>query len=311
MYVTAFDKGYAARGIVMVTSLRKFCPDAPVTVLCLDLETELACAKLLVGSGVRIMRLVDLGHDLVSSIRLNREYREFCWTLGAVLCRHLLKEGVDEVVYLDADICFFGNPLLPLQEARKGDLAAVGHNFPTRLKKYEANGVFNVQWVFFRNSAMGVGAAERWAEQCIANCKYDPENGIVGDQKYLDEWPDLYPSFVRITCPGAGVAPWNHEVLRPTMVDGSWRIRDGAELIFFHFHGLKIEQNGLIQLSGPVYTEITELPVALYTEYLALLAAVESQIRNLTGTCDPATWRIAKNGTLGRIRKALAERIVR
>ncbi|MGO8085215.1 hypothetical protein [Rhizobium leguminosarum] len=35
----------------------------------------------------------------------------------------------------------------------------------------------------------------------------------MGDQKYLDEWPDLYANCHIIEHPGAGVAPWNYEKL--------------------------------------------------------------------------------------------------
>lgn len=309
MYLTAFDKGYAARGIVMVNSLLRFCPDVSVMILCLDLESEIACNQMLAGGKTRVMRPAELGTDLLVSIRRDREYREFCWTLGAVLCRHFLREGVEEVIYLDADICFFGNPLIPLEEARGGDVAAVEHRFPARLKKFEKNGVFNVQWVYFRNSETGREAAERWADQCIANCKYDPDNGVVGDQKYLDEWPNLYPTFVSITCLGAGVAPWNHEIMKPRNLSGKWVVGNATELVFYHFHGLRINDDGVIQLSGPVYTEIAELPLVLYMEYIGMIADVERRIRNLTGTRDPSIWRVANTGKIDRIRAALAARI--
>ena len=32
----------------------------------------------------------------------------------------------------------------------------------------------------------------------------------MGDQKYLDEWPDLYSSCHIIENMGAGIAPWNY-----------------------------------------------------------------------------------------------------
>ena len=309
MYVTIFDKGYAARGIVMINSLLRFCPDSFVTILCLDLESELACEQVGMAGNTRIVRPAQLGMGLIASIRRDREYREFCWTLGAVLCRHFLREGVEEVVYLDADICFFGNPLIPLEEARGGDVAAVEHRFPARLKKFEKNGVYNVQWVYFRNSEIGLKAAERWANQCIANCRYDPDNGVVGDQKYLDEWPNLYPTFVSITCLGAGVAPWNHEAMRPRNVNGKWVVGNETELVFYHFHGLKINEDGVVQLSGPVYTEVADLPLTLYMEYIGMIADVERKIGNLTGTRDPSFWRVATTGRIGRIRAALAAKV--
>lgn len=305
MYATAFDKGYMSRGIAMAQSLFDKSPSSTLTVLCLDLESEIGVRELLPESSVTILRLHDIGTDFLLSIRRDREYREFCWTLGAVLCNYLLAQGHNEVVYLDADICFFGDPEVPLNEARSGDVAAVEHRFPERLRHYEVNGKFNVQWVYFRNTPTGRTVAERWFSQCVQSCKYDPQNGVVGDQKYLDDWPEICPTFVVISHGGSGVAPWNHETYRPKKNGDQWTVCTGESLIFYHFHGLRIGQSGRVELAGSIYSEVTGLPQTLYEEYLSRLRSVELRIRHLSTTSDPERWTVSREGFVVRLRRAL------
>ena len=294
MYTTAFDKGYLTRGIAMIESLFQHDPGAAVSVLCLDIETEIAVASLSKNFKVNVLLPHNLGSSLIRRVRQDREYREFCWTLSALLCSFHLELGESEVVYLDADIYFFGNPEVLLEEARQGDIAAIRHRFPVRLQRYEVNGIFNVQWVYFANTQVGKIASKRWAEQCIENCSYQPELGIVGDQKYLDEWPRLYSTFIEINNSGAGVAPWNHEVHRPRLRSNEWVVEESDQLIFYHFHGLKINTDGGIELSGPIYSYVVPLPVELYNTYIDTLAEVAGRFPLLVTGAAPNTWHIEK-----------------
>jgi len=271
MYVTLFDKRYLSRGIAMVESLLSFEKDAVISVLCLDLETEIAIQTLSKTSNVSPVALREIGDELVSQIRGDRAYREFCWALSSIFCTQMLNKQNSEVIYIDADVCFFGSPKSLLEECRKGDIAAIRHRFPARLRQYEVNGIFNVQWVYFANSKIGREACAAWAKQCMACSSYLPERGIVGDQKYLDSWPVLYPTFIDVQNFGAGVAPWNHEVLKPKKVNGEWTVLEGSPLVFYHFHGLKIHDDGRITLAPKMYSKVRKLPNDLYAEYVVAL----------------------------------------
>jgi lipopolysaccharide biosynthesis glycosyltransferase len=178
MYATLFDKRYLSRGISMIESLLSFEKDAAISVLCLDLETEIAVRTLSKTLNVSPVSLSEIGDDLVSQIRGNRTYREFCWALSSVFCIHLLNQQNSEVIYIDADVYFFGNPKSLLEECRKGDIAAIRHRFPERLRQYEINGIYNVQWVYFANTKIGREACAVWAKQCIACSSYLPERGL-------------------------------------------------------------------------------------------------------------------------------------
>ena len=38
-----------------------------------------------------------------------------------------------------------------------------------------------------------------WQEKCIDWCHDYPDNGRLGDQKYLDEWPKLFRKYIHIS----------------------------------------------------------------------------------------------------------------
>lgn len=292
MYATLFDRGYLLRGLAMLDSLLAESSSAEITVLALDWETYEFLTREFRNQRVHPLTLNDLTTETLWSARQSRSYRDFCWTLSSVLCHQLLRDNT-EVIYLDADICFFNNPDELLNLCRDGQVAAVPHGFPDRLKSSEVNGIYNVQWVYFAGNE-GTSACQRWAEQCLDRCELAPEEGVVGDQKYLDEWPDLYPSFISLDHRGAGVAPWNHEIREPREVDGRWVVRTEENMVFYHFHGLTISPDGSVVLSGPTYSEVKPLPIELYEEYLRRLSANWMRVRHLVPEPDPKTWHIAR-----------------
>ena len=308
VYTTAFDSKYLTRGIAMVRSLLQNSPHSKLAVLCLDAGTETAMRTLSTSHNVAVLTLNDMNQEIVNQIKSNRPYREFCWTLSALLCEYHLTCGEDEVVYLDADIYFFSDPEPILQESRKGDVAAIKHRFPNRLKKYESNGLFNVQWVYFANTLIGRAACRNWYEQCLESCAYLPKKGIVGDQKYLDEWPELYPTFVEIKNQGAGVAPWNHEIYKPYLEKSIWKVNGESPLVFYHFHGLRIFDNGHIEMAGTIYSHVLKLPIELYHVYINSLKKAFYDFPNLAQGPIPETWSLEiERGRMGR----LLERILR
>lgn len=291
MYATLFDRGYLLRGTAMIQSLIDHQPDAQVTVLALDWDSRQFLGTRFANDNVTVLQLDDLPEDAVWSARLTRIYRDFCWTLSSVLCDQLLVSH-NEVVYLDADILFFNNPAELITQCREGEVAAVPHGFPERLRAYEANGIFNVQWVYF-SGHQGREACQRWKAQCLECCDLNPEAGVVGDQLYLDEWPSRYSGFVSLDNLGVGVAPWNHELRDPRNDSGTWKVNGDEPLVFYHFHGMKIAESGVVTMSGPIYSEVEPLPQPLYTEYLQKLAAEWGSAQYLIPEPNPSTWTIA------------------
>lgn len=245
-FCTLFDRNYASRGLALYRSLKRYCVgDFALTVLCMDEHVRSALATLDLP-GVRLWRVEDIGDTELLALRGVRSLREFCWTCPGPLMIALLKEqGAGSVVtYLDADLAFFSDIQPIYDELGDKDILIHGHNFAPQYESYAKwSGIFNVGLIAVRHSREGLACLERWRAQNIEMCVLDPDQGYCGDQKYLDEWPSLYPDLVILRHVGGGVAPWNMEAHEFTESNGQVMI-DGTPLIFFHYHALRVVLGG-------------------------------------------------------------------
>src|SRR3954452_2059694 len=95
-FFTVFDRNYAARGLVMLESLRKASQqDITTRVLALDDDAYR------VASGVAdiVMRVEDLGDGEVASLQGTRSHEEFCWTCAPVMSSFMVRTAaVDDFV---------------------------------------------------------------------------------------------------------------------------------------------------------------------------------------------------------------------
>lgn len=254
-YCTLFDSRYAARGVVMLDSLTKFAsPGFEVTILAMDDDVPALLAR--VGkANWRVMRITDLDDLDFNALKATRPHREFCWTAAPVLCNSLLRAAADGdvVAYLDADLMFYDDPALLLDEMGvDGSILIHEHRYsPDRVQWAATSGRFNVGFVAFRAGSEARRCAQRWRDQVIAVCVLDPDKGLCGDQGYLNEWPELYSSLRIMRHIGGGVAPWNLDCYmhggtpqRPTV--------DGQSLVFFHYHAFKMAD---VAFLGPVVAQ--------------------------------------------------------
>jgi hypothetical protein len=93
---------------------------------------------------------------------------------------------------------------------------------------------------------------------------------------------------------GAGVAPWNHEVMKPKKVNGDWTVLKGSALVFYHFHGLKIHNDGRVTLAPKMYSKVRKLPNDLYAEYIVALNQTTERFALLVENPFIDTKRITK-----------------
>ena len=118
--------------------------------------------------------------------------------------------------------------------------------------KQATSGVYNVEWLTFRRDPDGLAALNWWHDRCIEWCYARYEDGKMGDQKYLDDWPTRFERVHVLENPGGGLAPWNvtnHELAelngRPCV--------DGRPLIFYHHHSLRLYRpSGASRLAAAV-----------------------------------------------------------
>jgi hypothetical protein len=281
-FCTLFDSSYLFKGLVMLRTLRQSCAGAQVFVLCMDEMCRRILAQLSLP-GVTCISLPEIESAELLVAKKDRNIAEYCWTLSASLPAWVMDRHpeVDQITYVDADLMFYSSVEPLFEEIGTSSIAIIEHRFTPRLKYLEENGRFCVEWVSFRRDQEGLACLDRWRKQCIDWCYARLENGRMGDQKYLDEWPDRYSSTCVLQHPGAGLAPWNYPNYRIEQAHDGHLIVDGRSLIFYHFHQFQLLDDGGFDRLSSFYTTEVGLPVEVYRLYEESLQKVVSEIQRL------------------------------
>ena len=266
----------------MLRSLHKQCEQAHVFVLCMDAQTQFLL-ELLELPGVTYLSLSEIEDEKLLAVKPKRSMAEYCWTLSPCLPLYLLHKNtdIDFITYLDADLYFYSS-LQPLfDEIGDASIVIIEHRFPSFLKHLEVNGRFCVEWVSFKRDKQGMACLSRWKEQCIEWCFHRLEEGRMGDQKYLDEWPRKYSNLYILQHLGAGVAPWNYMSYRFEKRDIELITVNDMPLIFYHFHQFQLLSNGKFDRISNFYRTLKQEPEAIYSVYEKALGSVLGELRQL------------------------------
>lgn len=248
-FCTYFDSRYLLRGLTLYRSLRATGCEFRLTILALDDESATVLRKLKLPE-IDILVLTELETWLPSLLvaKDNRSRVEYYFTLSPVVPLYVLEHdpAVESITYLDADLYFYDTPAPIFDELGNRSILICEHRYSSHLSDNARYGHFNVQYQTFRRDETGLACLRRWQGQCLDWC-YDCVDGTrYADQKYLDEWPELYGDRLAVLQhPGAGVAPWNWARsqlrLERTRVSAA-----GQPLVFYHFHGVKVFGKHLI-----------------------------------------------------------------
>lgn len=241
IFCTYFDKGFILRGMALHESLVKLAPNAKLWIFAFDAYTERILKKLNLR-GVRVVSLKELEDKQLLAVKRSRSKVEYMWTSTPSLPLYIFKHSPAKyVVYLDADEYFFSSPKSIFDELGGKSLFAVEHMYPKgREGLNEADGRFNVAINVFKKDKVGIRCLKRWRGQCIEWCYWRFEDGKLGDQLYLNEWPDLYGKDLVISKNiGINVAPWN--VMQYKISRRAGRVYvNSSPIVCYHFHQFQI-----------------------------------------------------------------------
>lgn len=282
-FCTLFDSNYLVKAVAMYRSLERHAEPFHLTAFCFDEKAEELLRKLSFEA-LTIVPLRDLeAHDAaLLSVKGDRTAVEYCWTATPALPRFMLetRPELNEITYLDADLLFFSSPETLFEEMGDASVLITPHRFAPEYAEHVKAGVYNVQFMTFRRDARGLETLHWWHDRCIEWCYYRLEDGKLGDQKYLDDWPERFRGVHVLAHKGGGLAPWN---ANQYVIDkrGGRTFVDEQPLVFYHYHRVQLRDDGRHDWHPPGYHVPRASRVLVYRPYLDALDAALAEIRAL------------------------------
>lgn len=239
-YCTYFDQHYLFMGLTLHQSLLEHAGDFKLWILCFDDETYRILERLQLER-VELIREREIENSNLLAIKDTRSRVEYFWTATPDLPLYIFQHdnSVNQITYLDADLFFFASPDPIYQELGDGSILIIEHRY-SREWAFIAreSGVYNVSLLTFRRDANALACLTWWRERCLEWCYARYEDGKMGDQKYLEEWPSRFPGVVVLDHLGCGVAPWNVFNYRIHQHHSKVWVNN-VPLVFYHFHQFK------------------------------------------------------------------------
>lgn len=302
-FCTLFDSNYLTRGLALYESLEKTCDSFHLYVIAFNDE----CYNYLRNAAFKNLTPVSLHQfedEKLLKVKPSRSPAEYCWTCTPSVILYCLRNfSLPSCTYVDADMIFYQNPQVLLDEMGDDSILISEHRYSKEYDQSATHGNYCVQFMCFRKNEIGLEALEWWRARCIEWCYSYQEDGKFGDQKYLDDWLTRFRGVHVLQHPGGGVAPWNVQQFGFHEENGKIMItqRSGGRsytLMFFHFHGLKFYTDNIVSLSGSLYEISEDVKQVVYFPYIKKLLQLEKKLRsegvpfNLSGarSIAPSKW---------------------
>ncbi len=262
-FVTLFDRFFLPQGLALHLSIQRHIKDFTLWVLCMDDETHRILSQLSLP-GTKLLHLTNLETTELLQVKPTRSNREYCWTLTPFAPRFVFEADptVSRVTYVDADIWFCKNPAAIFQELEQANkhVLITDHAYAPEYDQSATAGQYCVQFITF-DRVGGEVVRKWWEERCLEWCYAEYEDGKLGDQKYLDDWPIRFSEQVHVLRnKELTLAPWN-----------AMRFPYGNAVIF-HFQGLRLtSKNSAITTNLPLPRPVVDY---IYKPYISDLKTV-------------------------------------
>jgi hypothetical protein len=280
-FCTYFDVFYLHRGIALYESLaRNLSEPFTLWILCFDQKTFDILSELNLPH-VSIIHREDFeaGDQGLQEARANRSQIEYYWTCTPSLPLYVFRkhEHVRQITYLDADYYFYGSAGIIRDIGKDGSILIIPHDYSPDYAAHNA-GKYNVGVMMFRADQNGLTCLKWWRDRCIEWCYWRHEDNKIGDQAYLNDWPERFKGVVVSDHAGINAAPWNVNKYEMRM-DGEGNILiAGRPLICYHFHACRFFTSSLAFLTGSQVRLNSICLSSVYRPYLRNLLDIEKEL---------------------------------
>jgi hypothetical protein len=281
-FCTLFDSNYLSRGVALYNSLSEHANDFHLFVFAFD-EKAFEVLRELSLRNVTVISLKEFEDEKLLHVKPLRTAAEYCWTCTPSIIRYAInKFGLSACTYLDADLFFYNDPSVLINEMGTKSVLITRHRYTPQYDQSSTSGIYCVQFMTFRNDEKGMTVLNWWREACIDWCYARLENGKFGDQKYLDDWTTRFDGVHELRHLGGGLAPWNiqqYSIQRggdPLLLKEN-RSGEKFKPVFFHFHYLKFFQDEIVKLTGD-YLISHDFVRVFYIPYVNKLISINNEL---------------------------------
>jgi len=289
-FCTLFDSNYLTRGIALYNSLENVCENFHMYIFAFDRKSE-DVLKTLNLKFATIISLKNFEDDDLLKIKPTRSIAEYCWTSTSSTILYVLENfRVENCTYLDADMFFYSSPKAIFDEMGDNSILITEHRYTPIYDKSKKSGKYCVQFVTFKNDENGLTALKWWRERCLEWCYAKLEDRKYGDQMYLDDWTTRFKGVHVMQHLGGGLAAWNvqqYVFFKSSEKMFGKEIKTGKEfeVIFYHFHYLRLLKNGFVELGRRTLDD--NVKDLFYKPYFRELIKIGKEINQIDNSFDP------------------------
>lgn len=256
---TIVAANYVAFARVLAASLREHHPDVPFHVLLADDPDVLPLA----AEPYRLLTLQEIGIPDLEDLVTRYDRQQLAIATKPFLLHHLLRQGYERAVFLDADVLVLGD-LSPLLH-HPAPVTLIPHHLhplPDAQRELQVlvSGTYNGGVLGVEGSPGARRFLDWWGRRVRQYCHHDRELGVHFDQRWLDLAPSFFECTGTLRDPRIDVAYWNLPERR------------AVTPALFHFSGFDPARPDSVtrHVPGMTIQELGETAV-LFRRYAALL----------------------------------------
>ena len=265
---------------VLHNSFMKSHPEAVFFVLIIDISRK-DCQ--LLGEPFHLLSLEDLDSTWIYEMKIRYSKAELCTALKPILAKKLLlQDKFDIGIYLDSDIQIFSRFDEIENLLRRHAVLFTPHILynsnqwsPENELSILVHGTNNAGFVALNNSSYTIEFLDWWSVRTSRWAYFDYQNGMSGDQKWLDLASQIFHFVGKVIHPGYNISYWNaHE--RALKIEGSRYLVDDHPLRFFHYSQFNLDRPGILRKGCPnqQFTD-TKMIREIVGEYKNELGSIE------------------------------------
>ncbi len=282
-FCTLFNSNYLSRGLAMYHSLEVNNSDFHLYIVAFD-EHCLSVLNRLYLKHATVISLKKFENDTLKAVKLEKTSSEYSRTCSSFSIKYCIDNyKLDHCTYIDADLLFFKDPKVLIEEMGSKSVLVTEQGFLPRYRQASTNVSTSVQLITFKNTEEGMEVLNWWIHSSSTLCSDRFDDGGSVDKEHLDEWHNKFSTIHVLKHPGGGVAPWNVQQYsfskKGDQVIGVEKATgEKFDLIFYHYHGFRYTLNNSYILSDPNYS-ISRNPVKnIYRPYINALSIAERAI---------------------------------